>query len=242
MTSSKDLEDRVFHAKEIIMQASNDGRSILLEPEAKALISLFNIRVPQFYVVRNGKEAVKAANILGFPVVLKIVSPDIMHKSDMKAAEFNIIDQQALQQSLGKLTHDASIRAEQIRLEGFLIEKMIPGTLEAKISGLRDRQFGPVVMFGLGGQLAELLDDVSFRTAPFSSEDAHNMIMEIKGDKLLTDFRESELLDIQSVERVIMEIARIMCNIDEIEQIDLNPILISTKGVVAFDAMIALRR
>lgn len=101
-------------------------------------------------------------------------------------------------------------------MEGFLIEEMIPNTLEAKISGLRDRQFGPIVMFGLGGQLAELQDDVTFRTAPFSSEDAHNMIMEIKGHKLLTDFIESELLDIQSVERVIMEIARIMCNIDEI--------------------------
>ena len=229
-------------ARDIIQNALQNKRYKLLEPESKELIAAFGITTARHTVTASVKEAIQAATSIGYPIVLKIVSPDISHKTDVGGVKVGIKDAEGVKAAYEEIMKNVNIKKPDARIEGILVEKMATPSTEVIIGGLRDPQFGPAVMFGLGGIFVEFYKDVSFRIAPLEEYDAIDMIHEIKGSKILKGFRNTESLDITSVAQTILKVSNIMVSIEEIKEIDLNPVLVYPKGVKAVDARIILSR
>ena len=229
-------------ARDIIQNALQNKRYKLLEPESKELIAAFGITTARHTVTASVKEAIQAATSIGYPIVLKIVSPDISHKTDVGGVKVGIKDAEGVKAAYEEIMKNVNIKKPDARIEGILVEKMATPSTEVIIGGLRDPQFGPAVMFGLGGIFVEIYKDVSFRIAPLEEYDAIDMIHEIKGSKILKGFRNTESLDITSVAQTILKVSNIMVSIEEIKEIDLNPVLVYPKGVKAVDARIILSR
>jgi len=229
-------------ARDIIQNALQNKRYKLLEPESKELIAAFGITTARHTVTASVKEAIQAATSIGYPIVLKIVSPDISHKTDVGGVKVGIKDAEGVKAAYEEIMKNVNIKKPDARIEGILVEKMATPSTEVIIGGLRDPQFGPAVMFGLGGIFVEVYKDVSFRIAPLEEYDAIDMIHEIKGSKILKGFRNTESLDITSVAQTILKVSNIMVSIEEIKEIDLNPVLVYPKGVKAVDARIILSR
>ena len=229
-------------ARDIIQNALQNKRYKLLEPESKELIAAFGITTARHTVTASVKEAIQAATSIGYPIVLKIVSPDISHKTDVGGVKVGIKDAEGVKAAYEEIMKNVNIKKPDARIEGILVEEMATPSTEVIIGGLRDPQFGPAVMFGLGGIFVEIYKDVSFRIAPLEEYDAIDMIHEIKGSKILKGFRNTESLDITSVAQTILKVSNIMVSIEEIKEIDLNPVLVYPKGVKAVDARIILSR
>ncbi|MBI5875300.1 MAG: acetate--CoA ligase family protein, partial [Deltaproteobacteria bacterium] len=184
-------------AKKIITDAIASGRKSLLEPEALGILKAWEIPVPDEYiVVKNADEAISAANKIGYPVVLKVISPDIIHKTESGGVKTGLKNAQEVEDSFHEMMFDLSDHYTTAKIQGFLIERMAGKGVEVIVGGLRDSQFGPAVMFGLGGVMVELLKDVSFRLAPVTKEECLEMIKEIKAYPLLSGYRGSEPCDI----------------------------------------------
>jgi len=228
-------------AKEIIKKVREDERIALLEPEAKALVSLYGINVPSFYVAKSEVEVVRAANTIGYPLALKIVSPHILHKTDVGGVKLHISDERALLKAYREILSNVREKAPHAEIVGVHVEEMAPPTVEVIIGALTDAQFGPVVMFGLGGIFVELIRDVSFRLAPISKEEALQMMKEVKGYRLLTGFRSTPPLDVDSVADAISKVSVMVAELEEISQVDLNPVMVYQKGIIAVDARVILR-
>jgi len=229
-------------ARDIIQNALQNKRYKLLEPESKELIAAFGITTARHTVTASVKEAIQAATSIGYPIVLKIVSPDISHKTDVGGVKVGIKDAEGVKAAYEEIMKNVNIKKPDARIEGILVEEMATPSTEVIIGGLRDPQFGPAVMFGLGGIFVEVYKDVSFRIAPLEEYDAIDMIHEIKGSKILKGFRNTESLDITSVAQTILKVSNIMVSLEEIKEIDLNPVLVYPKGVKAVDARIILSR
>ena len=229
-------------ARDIIQNALQNKRYKLLEPESKELIAAFGITTARHTVTASVKEAIQAATSIGYPIVLKIVSPDISHKTDVGGVKVGIKDAEGVKAAYEEIMKNVNIKKPDARIEGILVEEMATPSTEVIIGGLRDPQFGPAVMFGLGGIFVEIYKDVSFRIAPLEEYDAIDMIHEIKGSKILKGFRNTESLDITSVAQTILKVSNIMVSLEEIKEIDLNPVLVYPKGVKAVDARIILSR
>lgn len=227
-------------AKELINNALSMGRYSLLETEAMALMAMIEIPTPSFYLANSIEEAQKIAEVLGYPVVLKIVSPDIIHKSDFGGVKLNILNSDQVSEKFKEIIKNVHEKAPKTRVLGIMVQKMVPSSTEVAIGALRDKQFGPAIMFGLGGIFIEILKDVSFRIAPVGRNDAHDMIKEIKGYPLLLGHRGNPRLDINAIADALVRISELLTNIDEIDQLDLNPILVYPSGLVAVDARIIL--
>jgi len=227
-------------AKELIKNALSTGRYSLLEPEAMALMAMIGIPTPSFYLSNSIEEAQKIAQALGYPVVLKVVSQDIIHKSDIGGVKLNILNQDQVSEKFKEIQKSVREKAPKARISGIMVQKMVPSATEVVIGALRDKQFGPAVMFGLGGIFIEILKDVSFRIAPVDKDDANEMIKEIKGYPLLLGYRGSPRLDIDTIADSIVKVSELIMNIDEIDQLDLNPILVYPSGLVAVDVRVIL--
>ena len=229
-------------ARDIIQNALQNKRYKLLEPESKELIAAFGITTARHTVTASVKEAIQAATSIGYPIVLKIVSPDISHKTDVGGVKVGIKDAEGVKAAYEEIMKNVNIKKPDARIEGILVEEMATPSTEVIVGGLRDPQFGPAVMFGLGGIFVEVYKDVSFRIAPLEEYDAIDMIHEIKGSKILKGFRNTESLDITSVAQTILKVSNMMVSVEEIKEIDLNPVLVYPKGVKAVDARIILSR
>ena len=229
-------------ARDIIQNALQNKRYKLLEPESKELIAAFGITTARHTVTASVKEAIQAATSIGYPIVLKIVSPDISHKTDVGGVKVGIKDAEGVKAAYEEIMKNVNMKMPDARIEGILVEEMATPSTEVIVGGLRDPQFGPAVMFGLGGIFVEVYKDVSFRIAPLEEYDAIDMIHEIKGSKILKGFRNTESLDITSVAQTILKVSNIMVSLEEIKEIDLNPVLVYPKGVKAVDARIILSR
>lgn len=234
------MEIQFKKVKELINKALSDGRHSLLEPEAMAIMAMIGIPTPSFHLANSIEEAQKIAEALGYPVVLKIVSPDIIHKSDVGGVKLNILNKEQVSEKFKEIQKSVHEKAPKARIFGIIVQKMVPSATEVVIGALRDKQFGPVMMFGLGGIFIEIIKDVSFRIAPLNKDDALEMIKEIKGYSLLLGYRGSPKLDINAIADTIARISELMMNIDEIDQLDLNPIFVYTSGLVVVDARIIL--
>jgi acetyl-CoA synthetase (ADP-forming) len=228
-------------AQKLLERVLSEGRKNLLEPEAYEVLSYYSIPISPYKVVNSIEEAESAANSIGYPIVLKIVSPDIIHKSDVGGVRIDIKDDQQLKEDYTSLFNDVREKAPSARIVGVLVEKMVPKSVEVVVGMLRDPTFGPAVMFGLGGVLIEIMKDVIFRITPVSKEEAIDMIKKVKGYPLLSGFRGSKPLDIDAIADVICNVSRVSMENPAIDQVDLNPVIIYEKGLSVVDARIILK-
>ncbi len=216
----------------------------LSEHQAKSILSKAGISFPREALARPNDDAGAIAETIGFPVVLKVCSPDIAHKTEIGGVVVGIRNQQDARQAAATILGNAREHRPDARLEGVLISPMITGGVETIMGVMRDPTFGPVVMFGLGGIFVEVLKDVTFRVAPFDLDEAHRMIREIRGYALLEGVRGAAPSDVGALAKMLSDLSRFAAaNADVIDSIDLNPVLAMPKGrgALALDALLVFR-
>ena len=220
-----------------IGRAIQEGRN-LVEPEAYELLEAYDVSVPRHRVVTSAEQAEVAAAEVGYPVVAKIVAPDILHKTELGGVLLNLNDAAAVRAAYRQIVERA--RQARAALRGVLISRMAPPGTEV-IAGLtQDAQFGPVVMFGLGGIFVEVYRDVSFRLIPLTEPDAAAMIREIKASPVLQGVRGGRPADLQALTNLLLKVSRMAEENPEIAEMDLNPIIVYEKGLSVVDARVLL--
>jgi acetyl-CoA synthetase (ADP-forming) len=224
----------------IIQGALLSGRNLLLEPESKEVVGSYGMPVTRFKVCKSVEEAVKCSDEIGYPVVLKIVSPDVLHKSDAGAVRVNLKNESEVRVAYAEISKNVKNFKSDAKIIGTIVEEHAPQGLEVIVGMAKDPQFGPALMFGLGGIFVEVLRDVSFRIAPLTEYDAQDMIREIRGYPVLMGIRGQKPADIQSLVEIILKVSKLVTEHSEIEQLDLNPILVYPKGAKIVDARIIL--
>ena len=223
----------------IIQRAKKEKRP-LLETEAKELLREYGIPVPDFKLIKSEDEITGLAKEINFPIVMKIVSPDIIHKSDAGGVKLNIKDKKEAKVAYQEIIFKAKKYNKKAKISGVIAYTMVPQGTEIIIGMMKDPHFGPVIMFGLGGIFVEILKDVSFRILPIEERDAEEMITEIKGYEILKGARGKPPRDIQAIKEVLMRISQLTMENPEINEIDLNPIFAFEKGLQVVDARIIL--
>jgi acetyl-CoA synthetase (ADP-forming) len=224
----------------IINQAKKEGRKALLEPEAKTICMEYCIPVTKFKVALNENEAAKYGDEIGYPVVLKIVSPDIIHKSDAGGVIINLKNPAEVTDAYKKILENIKKYKADAKIVGLLVQEMAPQSTETIVGAIKDPQFGQTVMFGLGGIFVEILKDVSFRIAPITTDDAKDMITELKAYPLLKGYRNTPPADIDALVNILCNTSRLVMDNPEIKELDLNPVIAYEKGAKAVDARIIL--
>jgi len=223
----------------IIKKAKKEKRS-LLETEAKELLKGYGIPVPDFKLIKSEDEITGLAKEINFPIVMKIVSPDIIHKTDAGGVKLNIKDETEAESAYQEIISKAKNYNKKARISGVIAYTMVPQGTEIIIGIMKDPHFGQVIMFGLGGIFVEILKDISFRILPIEERDAEEMITEIKGYEILKGVRGNPSRDIQAIEEVLMKVSKLTMENPEINEIDLNPIFVFEKGLQIVDARMIL--
>ncbi|MGC8601379.1 MAG: acetate--CoA ligase family protein [Thermoprotei archaeon] len=220
--------------------ARSDSRNFLLEPECDEVLRAYGIPVVDSFFAKTPEEAVKASEKLGFPLVEKVVSPDVLHKSDVGGVKVGISNPDEVAKAFTEIESAVKSANPKARFYGVYLQKMLRGGVETIVGGTRDPQFGPVVVFGLGGIFVEILKDVSFRVAPLSEDDAIEMMNEIKAAAILNGVRGSKPVDKVALARIIVSVGALMAENKEISSLDLNPVMATPDGAVAVDSRIIL--
>jgi len=225
-----------------VAAARRAGRSALDESAGKQLLSAFGINVPQSRVAKGIGDADAAMSGLKVPVVVKVMSPDILHKSDAGGVKINLQSVAEVKAAItGMLT---APKIKGARIDGFLIEEMAPAGHELVIGGLRDPDFGPLVMVGLGGVFVEILKDVSFRLCPITRIDAEEMLAELKGVAILKGARGTKPASLDAIIDVLIKVGGddglLMQHAADISEADINPLIVSDTAAVAVDARFIL--
>jgi acyl-CoA synthetase (NDP forming) len=231
------LAERI--AKEILDSIEN-GRKVLTEIESKAILEIYGIPVVDGQLARTKDEAVTAAEKIGFPVVLKIVSPDIPHKSDARCVILGLSNSAEVKSGFDRVLANANMFKRDAEIHGVLVQRMAPQGREVIVGMSKDAQFGPVLMFGLGGVMVEIAGDVSLRVAPIERKDAFEMIREIRGYPILEGVRGGERVDLDALVDILLSASRLAMDWQEIKEFDINPIFAYTKGALSVDARIIL--
>lgn len=222
---------------EVLKNKIESNETILTEFESKELLQEIGISVPSQRLITSIDETISAAEEIGFPVVLKLIAEDIVHKSDTGAVKLNIKDKDELEAAYKDLMNIPSQKEKKIS-----VQKMADEPITELIIGMTtDAQFGPALMFGIGGILVELLEDVSFRIAPITEYDAKEMIHEIKGFPILDGYRGKPKADIDAIVNTLLKISELVIKHEEINEMDLNPVFIYEKGLICVDARIILK-
>jgi acyl-CoA synthetase (NDP forming) len=223
----------------IIERARADGRTLLTEVEAKDALAAAGIAVTRAELAADARDAVAIANRIGYPVVLKVVSETVAHKSDVGGVVLNLQDAAAVESAYVSMS--ANVRAAGgDGSAGVSVQPMArPGT-EVIIGVTRDPQFGPAVMFGLGGVMVEVLGDVSFRIVPLAPRDAREMLHEIRGSRVLEGYRGHPPADLRALENLLLQVSRFVEENPAIQELDLNPVFAYPDGAVAVDARIVV--
>ncbi len=225
---------------QIFDKAHKEGRKFLLEPEAKQVCTEYGIPVTRFKVAKTREEAVNFADEIGYPIVLKIISPDIIHKFDVGGVVLNLENSKDIGEAYEKILKNVKKHKPAAKITGVLVQEMAPSSTEVIVGAIKDPQFGPALMFGLGGVFVEILKDVTFRIAPVSEQDAREMITEIKAYPVLKGYRGQPPADIEAIVRILLSTSRLMMDHLEIKELDLNPIMVYEKGAKTVDARIIL--
>lgn len=227
---------------EIINSAKTDNRKELLEMESKQLLEAWGIPVNRTLLAKDVNEAVRIAREIHYPLVAKIASPDILHKSDAKGVIIGIGSELELRQAYNDILKNAKAYKPSARITGVTIQEYLPQAREIIVGAVQDPSFGATVMFGLGGTWVEVLKDISFRLAPINVEDARDMIKEIKGYPVLSGLRGTPPADIDAIVDLIQKTGQLAYEFPEITELDINPIFVfnTGKGVMAVDARIVL--
>lgn len=220
-------------ALSIIRKALQENRRVLLESEAKDLVKSYGIPVAPTKLARNEEEAVEIANSMGYPVVLKIASPDITHKSDVGGVVMNIRSDEEVREAFRTIIINVRRYAPNASIYGVVVQKMVPKGREVIIGTTKDPIFGHIIMFGLGGVYTELFKDVSFRLVPLSLYEAKEMVMETKAYTLLKGFRGEPPADIPSVINTLIRVSKLVTDVPQIVEMDINPLFVYEEGVGA---------
>jgi acyl-CoA synthetase (NDP forming) len=224
----------------VFNEARKEGRKYLLEPEAKTICTKYGIPVTKFKVAKSETEVVQFAEEIGFPIVLKIVSPDIIHKFDVGGVILNINSETEVRTAYNGILENVKKQKPNARIVGIFVQEMAPQSTEVIVGATKDPQFGPALMFGLGGIFVEVLKDVTFRIAPISESDAREMITEVKAYPILKGYRGQPPADVEAIVNILLNTSRLVMEHPEIKELDLNPIMVYEKGAKTVDARIIL--
>jgi len=227
---------------QVIAKARNEGRTVLTEVESKQLLEQAGIDVVETRLATSKEKAISISKKLGFPVVLKVASPDIIHKSDAGGVRLGLESAQAVGQAYDDIMAAAKKRHPKAKIMGVVVQKMARPGVEVIVGMSKDDQFGPVLMFGLGGILVEVLEDVSFRLVPLAKRDAAEMVREIKGYPLLKGYRGGEAVKISYLENLLLKVSDFVEKNPEVKELDLNPIFAYSDGALAVDARVILEK
>jgi acetyl coenzyme A synthetase (ADP forming)-like protein len=223
-----------------IEKVREDGRLSMSEDEGCVILKAYGIKTPFERHTSSREDAIRAAHQIGYPVVMKVSSPDISHKSDVGGIVVNINSDREAKNAYEEIYANVNKRLPEAHINGVIVQKMIKG--EEVIVGItRDPQFGPFITFGLGGIYVEVLKDVSYRVAPVTLEEAKKMITEIKSYPILLGVRGRRPLDIDGIADVIMRLSQIIQEFDELQEIEINPLLVQEHGCYAVDALVVIR-
>ena len=226
----------------VITEARKQNRSALDEQAGKALLAEFGVAVPQSVMVAGVDEVERKTKPLKFPVVVKVMSPDILHKSDAGGVKVGLKSAAEVEAAIRTMMQQPAIAAA--RIDGFLVEEMAPPGQEIVIGGLRDPQFGPLVMVGLGGIFVEVLADVSFRICPITRLDAQEMLAELKGVAILKGARGRKAVSQDAIVDALLKVGGenglLLRHAADIKEADINPLIVSESGAVAVDARFIL--
>ena len=226
--------------EEITKTAREQGRTLLTEIESKELLKRSGISVVDTKLATSKAEAVALSQQIGFPVVMKIVSPDITHKSDIGGVKLGLKTAEEIGKAYDDIINAVKQKQPEAVVGGVSVQRMAQPGVEVIIGMSKDAQFGPVLMFGLGGILVEILKDVSFRIVPLTRRDAREMIKEIKGYPLLEGYRGQKAVDISKLEEMLLKLSDFAEQHPEVKEIDLNPLFAYSDGAVAVDARVIL--
>jgi acetyltransferase len=225
----------------LILKARNDGRRALLEHEAKALLKMHGVQILEECLALSADEAVEAASTMDGPVALKIVSPDILHKSDAKGVLLNLKNKSEIVKGYTQLIKNAKHYDPRADIHGVLVGPMISPGIEVIIGTKIDDQFGPIIMYGLGGVMVEILKDISFRVLPISRFSAKKMISETKSAPILDGVRGTYNCDKKALYKLLLLISEIIEAYPDIQEMDLNPVILHEEGLSIVDAGILLK-
>ena len=222
----------------IIQKVRLTNRTALLEHEAKLVLKEMGINIPPSILAHDEEEAVNAADSFGYPIVMKLMSPDVLHKTDAKAVIVDLKNPDDVKHSFKDFIH----RFENVKVEGVLVEKMVDKGIELIIGTNTDDDFGPVILFGIGGVLVEAIKDVVFRMCPTTKEQALEAINEIKAKVLLEGFRGLPAVNKDALADLIVQLSKLAWEYkDDILEMDINPVIANSSGLYPVDARILLK-
>ena len=225
---------------EIIEKARSERRTVLTEIEAKAILAEAGITCTKTLLAATKEEAVALSEDIGYPVVLKISSVDITHKSDAGGVKVNLATREAVETAFDDIMTSCRAACPDADIEGVAVQAMAEVGTEIIMGMIKDPSFGPVVMFGLGGVLVEVLKDVAFRIVPIDENDAAEMVEEIQGRKLLEGYRGQDPADVPCLRDMLMRLSDFVDKTPGIEEIDMNPVFAYREGAAVVDARIIL--
>jgi 3-hydroxypropionyl-CoA synthetase (ADP-forming) len=226
------------NVKSVFEDAFKNQTKVITEEIAKDILTDYNIKVPHFALVKDVENAVREANSIGYPLVAKIVSPQILHKTDVGGVKIDLKNEEDVKSAFNDMYERLS---KEYNVKGVLLEKMVPKGVEMIVGLQNDPQFGPVIMVGLGGIFTELFKDVSFRVLPITKDDAMEMIEELKGKMLLKGYRGSQPINLDMLSNALVNIGKLGFDISSYyESIDFNPIIVYPDSYYVADAKILL--
>lgn len=237
------IEADVEKAKELVGRALSEKRDLMLH-EALELMSIYGIPVVSGFTAFSKEELLRAAGKIGYPVVIKVVSQEISHKSDAGGVALNLQDEDTLSQAWDKMNSRLRESFPHARIHGYMVQPMVAGGRELILGGTQDEQFGPVVLAGIGGIFVEIMGDVSLRVAPISALDAKEMLQELKGFPVLKGARGEGPSDLEALVEMLCRLSSLMCQIPEIRELDMNPVKVFAQGqgALVLDARVILKK
>jgi acetate---CoA ligase (ADP-forming) len=230
-------------ARQVFERVLSENRVSIGDFEARAILEAYGMKIPRSEVAKTPDDAIQIANAIGYPVVLKIASPDILHKTDVGGVKVGLDNAEDVRDAFELMTYRAQRYVPEARLLGCLVQAMVPaGGLEVLVGMNRDPQFGPLVTFGLGGIYVETLKDVTFRIAPFSTQEAHEMLAEIRAHALLDGVRGKPAVDKEAIVDTLLRIGQLVQDFPEIAELDINPLMVypRNQGAIAIDMRLIL--
>lgn len=229
-------------AKQIIGRAKRTGETNLSQHDAMKVLEAYGFPTVRTQFAKNQAEAKKAAAEIGFPVAMKIVSPDVVHKVDVGGVKLDLISERNVCEAFTEIMKNVKSQLPKARLEGVIVQEHIRGGRETIVGMRRDPKFGPLLMFGLGGIYVEAYRDVSFRLAPVRELGAHNMIRQIRGSKILEGFRGQPPSDTKALAECIGRISQLAEEMEDVQELDINPVMAFEKGCKAIDARVIISK
>ena len=216
--------------RKIFDKVKQEGRTNLLEEEGIEILNAYGFPLPKSILAKSEDNAIDAANKIGYPVVMKIASPQIVHKSDAGGVKVNLTNDEEIRNAFKEIVESAKKYDNKAEIKGVLIVEMVKGGKEMIIGSKLEPGFGPVIMLGMGGIYVEILKDVTFRLAPLTDQEANDMISSIKTKKLLEGVRGEKPSDIEKLSECIQRLSQLVTDFKEIKELDMNPVLVMENG------------